>query len=183
MEEKYSIRYTTNPKSNTAGYRHSILIQYKKKVIISCILFGIFLALTIYDIFHPLNGIWKILYGISLVIPVAYLFMFRSDFEMVRLNFEEMGGNEYTLHIYEDSVQIEKMKGDAEFPVISLSDKTLKVINRKHYFFMVSFLSSRSFAIPKESLSEADKNALAELTKKIKNMPREGLKNNERSGQ
>ncbi len=183
MEEKYSIRYFTNPKSNTAGYRHSILIQYKKKVIIGCILFGIFIAFTIYDAFHPLNGIGKILCGIVLVIPAAYLFMFRSDFEMARIDFEEKGSNEYTLHIYDDSIKLEKMKGDAEFPAISLSDKTLKVINRKNYFFMVSFLNSYSFVIPKESLSEADKNALAELTKKINNMPREDLKAAERSSQ
>ncbi len=183
MEEKYSIRYFTNPKSNIAGYRHSVLIRYKKKIIIGCILFGIFIAFTIYDAFYPLNGIGKVLCGIVLVIPAAYLFMFRSDFEMARIDFEKIGSNECTLHIYNDSIQVERMKGDAEFPIISLSDNTLKVINRKKYFFLISFLSKCYFTIPKESLSEADKNALAELTENIKNMPRGDLKAAERSGQ
>lgn len=188
MEEKYSIRYFAVPKYNAAAYRECILILYKKTVIICSILLVILIAMTVYDVFHPLNGIGKIIYGLLLVVPVNYLFMFRlfrTDYRSARAGLETDGngytGNEYIFHIYNDRVSFEKVNSDYDIPQISLSDKTLKVRNKRKYFFI--YASSIYGAIPKKSLSEADKNALFELTEKIKNISREGLKTQEGSGQ
>lgn len=184
MEEKYSIKYVTKAECNIAGGKDLLLLEFKTKFIIWGIMAVIFVALVIYEtVCQPLRGFAKLIYAIVLVVPMVNLVTLKYEYDDYKKFCKENSGNEYTLHIYDDSIKLEKMKNDAEFLELSLFDKTLKVINRNNYFFMVSFLKSHYLVIPKESLSEADKNALAELTEKINNILRKSSKSAERSGQ
>ncbi len=182
MEEIYSIKYITKAECNIAGFKDFLLIKFKTKFIIWGIMAVIFVALVIYEtVCQPLHGFAKLIYAIVFVVPMVNFVTMKYEYDDYKKYFKENSGNEYIFHIYDNGVKFEKEQNDKEPLVISFSDKTLIAKNKKDYFLIYALPTF--CVIPKESLSEADKNALAELTEKINNMPREELKAAERSGQ
>ncbi len=188
MEEKYSFQYTTIPKINIAAFREAVFEKHKLKTIILLIMFVIFLAMAVYDAFYPISGIWKIIYVILLGVPAAYVFMFRFDYDGVKLYYKENSGNTYNADIYENKVVLEKISQDdkpMEPIVIDLTDSKVIAKDRKNYLFIYCYPGYCVF--PKEALSEADKQVLSSLAQRINAFHKEGKnkspKTADRSGQ
>lgn len=168
MDIKYSFQFITTPKCNIAAIREAYFENNKIRNIILLIMLAMFLIMTVYDAFNSISGIWKIIYVILLVISASHIFLFKSEYDNVKMYFNKNSGNTYRADIYENKIVLEKISQDdnPKDPVV-IDFSNGGVIAKNHKNYLLINCSQGFSGIPKEALSEADKQALSSLAQRI----------------